>query len=570
MGDYKQVLKKVERLVERSKHVGTNVTEYTGPLLGKVAMLTGQMNEWHGINWDTRVRNRSAKYSIVLGSPNAQKVGNTPEQKETQKDLELNMARVFGGTVDGKKYKGHANELPTDFIHRVMGSGADKDFTFNCNLLVTVKNPVYHHIPYMYGKMCRNVDPVPGAPNINIILVPDINTGAFGRFYAFPEDRVTVGLGSDYMGEAKKGFLRMAMYLAKKKKILGVHAGSKLIKARDRKTGNIKQYGVLVLGLSGTGKTTLVGHPHYLDDKKEASLVVQDDFVGMKVKDGTVLGTEMALYLKTDLDNEDLLMRPLTESPEFVAQNMYVDSKGRIQYLEEDLCANGRGILPLSAFPKSRRYKSLDLPPADELDGLLIFFNTRRDTIVPIIQELTPEQAAAAFMLGESIETSSGDPAKAGQSLRIVGTNPFIVGDEGDEGNMFYEFVKKYQHKVRCFLMNTGGVGEIRNPKNPLKITKPPERPWKPGIGYITRAIFRGTAEWEDYPDFGTRVLTGGVTNEKGKVFDMDKFNPLKAYAPAVREEMVKKLNKERIEWLEKYPVFSPNILKMMKKTLKV
>lgn len=568
MGKYRHVRKKVKELVERSKHVGTNVTVYTGPLLGKIAMLSGQRNDYHGTNWDTRVRNRSAKYSIVLGSRKTQMVGNTPEQQETLNILELNMARIFGGEYSGKQYAGHANLLPIDYIHRVMGSGADKDFTFNCNLLVTTKDPSYHHIPYMYGKMCRDVDPVKGAPDIYILLAPDINTGAFGRFYAFPEERVTFGIGSDYMGEAKKGFLRMAMYLAKQKGILGIHAGSKLIRARDRKTGKIKQYGVLVLGLSGTGKTTFVGHPHYLDKKNEAALVVQDDFVGLKIKNGTVLGTEVALYLKTDLDEEDTLLRPLTESSEFLVQNLYVDSKGKMHYLEEDLCANGRGILPLSAFPEERRYESLDLPPVDELDGLHIFFNTRRDTVVPIIQELTSEQAAAAFMLGESIETSAGDPAKAGQSIRIVGTNPFIVGDEGEEGNIFYEFVKKYEKKVRCFLMNTGGVGEIRNPQNPLKIKRPAHRPWKSGIGYISRAIFRGSAKWKDYPDFGTKVLVSGVTDGKNKPFNMERYNPLKAYDASTREKMVKELNRERIEWLEKYPSFASDIVKAMKKSL--
>ena len=34
-------------------------------------------------------------------------------------------------------------------------------------------------------------------------------------------------------------------------------------------------------------------------------------------------------------------------------------------------------------------------------------------------------------MLGESIETSAGDPTKAGQAKREVGTNPFIVGPVG-------------------------------------------------------------------------------------------------------------------------------------------
>ena len=37
-------------------------------------------------------------------------------------------------------------------------------------------------------------------------------------------------------------------------------------------------------------------------------------------------------------------------------------------------------------------------------------------------------------MLGESIETSAGDPTKAGQSKRCVGTNPFIMGPEIEEG----------------------------------------------------------------------------------------------------------------------------------------
>lgn len=569
MGNYDHILQKIQEIIAKSKHSATNVTEYMGPALRTISELSGQRTRYSGFNWDTRVRNRSEKYTAIIGNEELMKGNRLPEQFEALKDLDFNISRVFGGIYNNREYKGHVNRLPIDYVHRVMGSGKDLKFTFNCNLLVTTKNPLYHHIGYMWGKMLREVDPIPDVPNLYILIVPDINTGPFGRFYAFPEIGVTVGVGSDYMGECKKGFLRMAMYLAKLNGILGIHAASKIIKAQDVQDGRIKTYGVIIFGLSGTGKTTNIGHTHYLDREGEASLVAQDDFVGMRITDGSILGTEQAFFLKTDLDDDDLLLKPATRSPEFVAQNLYVDYKGVIDYLEEDICANGRGILPLSVLPKNRVYDSIDLPPIDELDGLYIFFNTRNNTIVPIIQEVeTPEQITGHFMLGESVETAAGDPTKAGTSVRVVGTNPFIVGDEGQEGNMFYEFVKKYQHKIKCYIMNTGGVGELRDKSG--KIIRMPVRPWKNGIGYMTRAILRNTARWEDDPNYGVKVLVGGVTDVDGNSFDMEQFNLNNLYDQDALKEMISQLNRERIEHLEKYPTLDPKVLNEMKRVLKI
>ena len=571
MGNHENILEEIKELVARSEHSATNVTEYMGPSLRIFSEITGQRTKYSGFNWDTRVRSRSAKYTVIVGGKDVAQPKLGDEQKETLKDMDVNMTRVFGGTMDDQEYKGHVNMLPIDYVHRVMGSGKDPNFTFNCNLLITTKNAVYHHIGYMWGKMLREVDPVEGAPNLYILMLPDVNTGTFGRFYAFPEISVTVGMGSDYMGEAKKGFLRMAMYQAKQNGILGVHAASKVIKAEDVQTEKIKTHGVLIFGLSGTGKTTNAGHTHYLDRDGEESLLAQDDFVGLRMSDGSVLGTEQALFLKTDLDEDDLLLKPATRTADFTAQNLYVDSKGNIGFLEEDLCANGRGILPLTSLPNSRVYKEIDLPPVSELDNLLIFFNTRRNTVVPILQELTsPEQAAGYFMLGESIETAAGDPAKAGQSVRVVGTNPFIVGDEGEEGNTFYEFVKKYQDKVRCFVMNTGGVGELRDAKDPSKVIRQPVRPWKSGIGYITRAIFRNTAKWVDDPDYGTRTLVGGVTDLRGEDYGMARLDPKQVYDDETRSKLVTDLNKERVAYLEKFGSLDDNIKETMKSALRV
>ena len=571
MSNHEYILEKVKEIIARSKHSATNVTEYMGPSLRLISELTGQRTRYSGFNWDTKVTSRSAKYTVVVGSDEVTQKNLRDEQKETLASMNVNLTRVFGGTVDGEEYIGHTNTLPIDYVHRVMGSGKDPNFTFNCNFLVTSKNPMYHHIGYMWGKMLKEVDPIKNVPNLYILMLPDISTGDFGRFYALPEIGVTIGLGSGYMGEVKKGFLRMAMYLAKQNNILGVHAGSKIIKAEDVQEDKIKTYGIMIFGLSGTGKTTNVGHTHYLDKEGEAALLAQDDFTGLRINDGSVLGTEQALFLKTDLDDEDLLLKPATRSADFTSQNMYVDASGKIHYLEEDLCANGRGVLPRVSLPKNKVHESIDLPPISELDSLLMFFNTRRNTIVPILQEIpTPEQAAGYFMLGESIETAAGDPTKIGQSVRVVGTNPFIVGDEGQEGNMFYEFVKKYEGKVRCFLMNTGGVGELMDPNEPGKIIKHVVRPWKSGIGFMTRAVFRNTARWTDSKDYGTKILVGGVTGIQGNSYDMDQFDLNNVYDNnETRDKMITDLNKERIEYLEKFTSLNEKIVSAMKATLR-
>jgi len=564
------VLERVKELVVRANHVGLNVTRYTGPEIGRIAESTGQRSIFGGHNWDTRVRNRSAKYSVNLGSDEVATKTVLPQQIETVEQRGLYFTRIFGGQYDGKDYPGHANRLATDLVERVMGSGEDLDFTFNCHLLVSVKNRVNHHIAYMWGRMLRAAEPVEGAENLYILMVPSIPTGEMGRIWCYPEERVTVAVGTDYMGEAKKGFLRKAMFLAKKKGILGIHSGSKIVAAHSVSEGRIKRYGVCVLGNSGTGKTTNVGHTHYLDMPGEQSLVVQDDFVGLRLRDGRILGTEEAMFLKTDLDEGDILLRPLTESPEFMSQNLYIDYLGNIQYLEEDLCANGRGILPLRALPKDRRYHSIDLPPLEELDGAMIFFNTRRNTVVPLMQELTPELGAAYFMLGESVETAAGDPARAGQSIRVVGTNEFIVGDLAEEGNMFYEYLVRYRDRVRVLLMNTGGVGEIPNPEDRPHPKREPVRPWKAGVGYITRAVFRDSAVWADDPDYGTRYVVAGVYDEKGKIFNMKNFDPRQLYERSLREHMVKELNRERIAYFDRFPGLDPKIREAVERTHRV
>jgi phosphoenolpyruvate carboxykinase (ATP) len=174
---------------------------------------------------------------------------------------------------------------------------------------------------------------------------------------------------------------------------------------------------------------------------------------------------------------------------------------------------------------------------------------TRRNTVVPIASKLTLEQAAAFFVLGESIETSGSDPRRAGESVRVVGTNPFIVGSEAEEGEIFYEMIKKNREKITCYLLNTGGIGEIREvqPDGTKLLKRKVVRIPIKEMASIIRGIARDSIEWEPEPYFGTmwpKVVEG---------VDMSNYNPAKFYSPKRLKELIDSLKEERKKYLAKF-----------------
>jgi len=384
--------------------------------------------------------------------------------------------------------------------------GLHPEHAHHCRTIVTAK---YARLLVMWDKLIFNLplSEEEKEPGQILIMVPE--WGEVAKKLELPPrvifcdalNRVTFVLGTDYFGEIKKGHLRMAMYLEKtrfkegKGGGLGVHAGGKVIRALDAKSGTLEDKGALFFGLSGTGKTTLSVHHFWLDAaKKETVVIRQDDFFVM-TEDGAAFGTEDNAYIKTEgLEPEGQpLLYTGAISPSAILENVYTDPKTLdVDFFRYDhpfgsggQCLNGRGIVVRREldFTDNR----VDLDRVD-----LIFFITRRETIVPPAARLDPEQAAAYFMLGESIITSAADPTKAGQSVREVGTNPFIVGSEGEEGNLFYRIIKK-NPSVQCFLLNTGGFGgrEIERSSEPLDSS-------------VAVAKLRGYLGGTKHPDIGT------------------------------------------------------------------
>ncbi|MCX6659788.1 MAG: phosphoenolpyruvate carboxykinase domain-containing protein, partial [Candidatus Bathyarchaeota archaeon] len=321
--------------------------------------------------------------------------------------------------------------------------------------------------------------------------------------------------------------------------------------------GITRRYGMLIFGLTATGKTTHTCHNHGLNEKGEGIEIIQDDVVFLK-PDCSALGTEKGFYLKTEgvtPQIQPLIYNAVTKS-DAIFENVMVDYLGNVYFGDETLTGNARGIMQRDDFGE---YKSstINLPPVDELDGLIIVFITRRNTVVPIASKLTIEQAAAAFMLGESIETSGSDPRRAGESVREVGTNPFIIGDEAEEGNRFYKFIKAYEDKIQLYQLNTGGVGEIiLRAEDGSKVVKQKVlRVEIPEMAATIRSIVRGDIEWTDDPYFGTKIPS------KVPGVDMKKFDFGRYYSADQIAHYVQSLKKERIEYLSRFPRLHQNII---------
>ncbi|HUX99773.1 MAG TPA: phosphoenolpyruvate carboxykinase, partial [Candidatus Deferrimicrobium sp.] len=514
----------------------SNVITPSEEEIREMAQNYGTRTIYGNYNYVSTVKNRSAELTVYIGSPRVLLTSLNDRQREIVKKIPQTVEELLM----------YIKRAPFVSTTRVMCE--NPTFTPICTLHVSVHRKEMVRLAHMINltlfpfKEERD-------PHLYIVYIPEWQEKD-RQILVFPEIGVTFVLGSDYYGEAKKGFLRMAMWCAKERGMLGLHAGAKIIKAQNAHDGKIKHYSTLIFGLTATGKTTHSCHSHDLDESRGENIeIVQDDFVALR-PDGSAFGTERGFYLKTEGLNEEIqpLIYNAITKPDGVFENVLVDYKGNVFFEDDTLTGNGRGIMQKKDFGK---YQSpgVNIPPLLEVDAMLIFLITRRNTVVPIASKLTIEQAAAAFMLGESIETSGSNPKRAGESVRVVGTNPFIVGDESLEGTRFYKILQKNKDRVRCFLLNTGGVGEIMEtqPDGTKVLKRKVSRIPIKEVAAIIRGIARDSIEWEPDPFFGTQ------RPKKVEGVDMSKYDPEKFYTPEQLKDLIEKLKNERKKYLAKF-----------------
>jgi phosphoenolpyruvate carboxykinase (ATP) len=311
--------------------------------------------------------------------------------------------------------------------------------------------------------------PAPGKPDDRLILVDH-------------EAYVTRVFGSDYFGESKMGGLRMWNHLVYERGGLACHAGLKTFPDVDG-----RERVALILGLSGTGKTTTTFR------QQLGSLPVQDDFVAL-MPQGRVYTSENGCFAKTyGLDpNDEPTIYGGSTRPDAWLENTHVDPDGKVDFFNDSYTANGRSTFPLANI---RHRDPRNLPPVD-----FILLLNRNESIIPAVVKLHRGQAAAYFMLGETKGTSAGGAAEAGKSLRVPGTNPFFFNNNAWQGNRFLELMETMPD-VDVYVMNTGrvGGGDADDRSKKVKIRH---------SSAVVEGIVSGTIGWTEDRDFGYLVAS--------------------------------------------------------------
>ncbi|MGI9666759.1 MAG: phosphoenolpyruvate carboxykinase (ATP) [Acidimicrobiia bacterium] len=361
----------------------------------------------------------------------------------------------------------------------------------------------------------------PGKPNDRLILVDHDNY-------------VTRVFGSDYFGESKMGGLRMWNHLVYHQGGLALHSG---LKTFPDVGGEEKA--LVVLGLSGTGKTTTTFR------QQLGSLPVQDDFTAL-FPGGKIYSTENGCFAKTfglDPEDEPTIYGGTTRADAWL-ENTWVSPEGKVDFFNDSDTANGRSTFPLANI---RHRDPNNLPPVSAISLL-----NRNESIIPAVVKLKREQAAAYFMLGETKGTSAGGAAEAGKSLRVPGTNPFFFDNDALMGNRFLELLDTMPD-VEVFLMNTGRVGGPAEDDRSKKVRIPHS-------SAVIQGIVEGSITWQEDPDFGYFIAA-----DLPGFDDSDLLRPREMYERQGRmdeyHQVVDTLKTDRREYILTFPGLDESII---------
>ncbi|HPG40042.1 MAG TPA: phosphoenolpyruvate carboxykinase (ATP) [bacterium] len=256
------------------------------------------------------------------------------------------------------------------------------------------------------------------------------------------EKRVGIVYGSAYMGSMKKLIFTVMNYYLPDEGILPLHCSA---------NEGVKGDCALLLGLSGTGKTTLSADPE--------RALLGDDEHGWN--DTGVANFEYGCYAK--LINLNPAKEPdiykATFHPDHylkhgaIVENLMVYPDGSFDLDDERYTPNSRGSYPL-------RYNSNVKESAVSGHPTTILFLMADATgVLPPVSKMTPEQAMFWFIMGYTSKlagTETGITEPQATFSRFFGA-PFMPRNPGDYADLLGKKMK--QHNVQVYGINTGWSG---------------------------------------------------------------------------------------------------------------
>jgi len=256
------------------------------------------------------------------------------------------------------------------------------------------------------------------------------------------ERRKGVIIGSAYMGSLKKMLFTVMNYYLPFEEILPLHCSANEGKEEDS---------ALLLGLSGTGKTTLSADP------KRALL--GDDEHGWS-KNG-VANFENGCYAKLiDLEEEkepEIYNAVMHEDNYLehgvIVENAMVYPNGEYDFHDDRLTPNSRASYPLKYLSNIKKESKSGHPKT------ILFLTADAYGVLPPVSKLNRNQAMLWFLMGYTSKlagTETGIDEPVAVFSRFFG-QPFMPAKPSKYAEMLGEKIDKYNTSV--YLINTGWIG---------------------------------------------------------------------------------------------------------------
>ncbi|MBN2127570.1 MAG: phosphoenolpyruvate carboxykinase (ATP) [Candidatus Diapherotrites archaeon] len=257
------------------------------------------------------------------------------------------------------------------------------------------------------------------------------------------ENRIGIVFGSAYLGSVKKLMFTAMNYYLPEKGILPLHCSA---------NEGINE-SALLLGLSGTGKTTLSA------DKNRALL--GDDEHGWS--DKGIFNFENGCYAKLiDLkkEKEPEIFEAIMHKADYlnhgaIIENAMIYPSLEFDFFDSRFTPNSRGSYLLSCLENIKKSSVSGHPKT------ILFLTADANGVLPPVSRLNAEQAMLWFLMGYTSKlagTETGIVEPKSTFSRFFG-EPFMPRNPNDYIKLFGEKLKKFNSKV--YLINTGWSGGI-------------------------------------------------------------------------------------------------------------
>ena len=256
------------------------------------------------------------------------------------------------------------------------------------------------------------------------------------------DNRIGVVIGSAYMGSMKKMLFTVMNYLLPFENVLPLHCS-----ANEGKDGN----SALLLGLSGTGKTTLSADP-----KRK---LLGDDEHGWG--DKGIANFENGCYAKMidiTAESEPEIYDAVMHKDKYtkhgsIVENAMIYPNGTFDFFDTRLTPNSRASYPLK-YLKNIKKSSKSTHP-----NTILFLTADAYGVLPPISKLNPNQAMLWFLMGYTSKlagTETGVTEPQATFSRFFG-QPFMPLNPDIYADMLGKKMKK--HDTEVYLINTGWTG---------------------------------------------------------------------------------------------------------------